>query len=52
MTFGPCSAGNNNVIVNYVPNYTVHIISDSHEIMFKSSTGGHVTRYRLVMEEV
>jgi len=52
MTFGPCSAGSNNVVVNYIPNYNVHIISDSHEIMFKSSTGGHVTRYRLVMEEV
>jgi len=51
MTFGPCSAGTNNVTVNYIPAYTVHILSDSHELLYKTSTGGHVTRYRLVLEE-
>ena len=51
MTFGPCTAGTNNVTVNYIPDYTVHILSDSHELMYKSSTGAHITRYRLVLEE-
>ena len=51
MTFGPCSAGTNNTLVNYIPNYTIHILSDTHELMYKTSTGGHVTRYRLVLEE-
>jgi len=51
MTFGPCTGGTNNVTVNYIPDYTVHILSDSHELMYKSSTGAHITRYRLVLEE-
>jgi len=51
ITFGPCSAGTNNVTVNYIPNYTIHILSDSHTLSYKSSTGGHVTRYNLVLEE-
>ena len=52
MTFGPCASGTNNVITNYIPDYTVHIMSDSHELMQKSSTGGHIARYRLICEEV
>ena len=51
MTFGKCSSGTNNVIVNYIPSYTVHILSDSHTIMQKTSTGAHITRYNLVLEE-
>lgn len=52
MTFGPCSSGTNNLKVRYVPSYTVHIISDDHTLMQKSSTGAHITRYNLVLEEV
>jgi len=52
MTFGPCSAGTNNVTVNYKPYYTVHILSDAHELMLKEpSAGAHVTRYNLILEE-
>ena len=52
MTLGACSAGTNNVIVEYIPEYTTHILSDSHTIMHKSSTGGQITRYNLVLEEI
>jgi len=52
MTFGLCSAGTNNLTVNYIPSYTVHITSDSHTLIQKSSTGAHITRYRLVLEEI
>ncbi len=51
ITFGPCDAGTNNVTANYIPSYTVHILSDTHELMYKTSTGAHVTRYNLVLEE-
>lgn len=51
MTFGPCAAGTNNVTANYKPSYTVHILSDTHELMYKTSTGAHITRYNLVLEE-
>jgi len=52
MTLGACSAGTNNLTVNYKPSYTVHILSDSHELMLKEpSAGAHVTRYNLVLEE-
>ncbi|MBA7704278.1 hypothetical protein ES703_113080 [subsurface metagenome] len=51
VTFGPCTGGTNNVTVNYIPDYTVHILSDTHELMYKTSTGAHVTRYNLVLEE-
>jgi len=52
MTFGPgTTAGTNNLIVNYIPAYPVHIISDSHTLMQKTSTGEHITRYNLVLEE-
>ena len=51
MTFGACTSGTNNLIVNYIPSYIVHILSDSHTIMQKSSTGAHITRYNLVLEE-
>lgn len=51
MIFSKCTAGTNNVTVNYIPSYTVHILSDSHELLYKSSTGAHVTRYNLVLEE-
>lgn len=49
LTVGSISTGN--IIIDYIPNYTVHIISDSHTIMQKSSTGAHITRYNLVLEE-
>jgi len=52
MTFGACSAGTNNVIVEYIPEYTAHILSDSHVIAHKSSTGGQITKYNLVLEEI
>ena len=53
MTFGPgTTAGTNNLIVNYIPAYPVHIISDDHTLMQKSSTGAHIVRYNLVLEEV
>jgi len=51
MSFFNSSGGTNNVTTNYIPSYTVHILSDTHELMYKTSTGGHVTRYRLVLEE-
>jgi len=51
MTFGPCAAGTNNVTANYIPDYTIHILTDAHELLFKDSAGAHVTRYRLVLEE-
>jgi len=51
MTFGQSAGGTNNVTVNYLPDYSVHILSDSHELLFKDSAGAHVTRYRLVLEE-
>lgn len=49
LTVGSTSAGD--LIIDYIPDYTVHILSDSHELMYKSSTGAHITRYRLVLEE-
>jgi hypothetical protein len=52
MTFGPCTSGTNNLKVNYVPSYTVHILSDTHVLMQKDSAGAHITRYNLVLEEV
>lgn len=52
ITFGPSTAGTNNVTVNYIPSYTVHILSDTHELLYKTTTGEHVTRYNLVLEEV
>lgn len=51
ITFGPSTAGTNNVTVNYIPSYTVHILSDTHELLYKTTTGEHVTRYNLVLEE-
>jgi len=50
LTVGSTASGN--LKINYIPSYTVHILSDSHTIMQKSSTGGHITRYNLVLEEV
>lgn len=52
MTFGPCASGTNNVITNYKPSYTVHILSDTHELLYKTSAGEHVTRYNLILEEI
>lgn len=51
MILSKCAADTNNLKVNYIPSYTVHILSDSHTIMQKSSAGAHITRYRLVLEE-
>lgn len=51
ITLGKCTAGTNNLTVNYIPSYTIHILSDTHELMYKTSTGGHVTRYNLILEE-
>ena len=52
ITFGKCDAGTNNVTVNYIPSYTVHILSDTHEIMFKNSASEQVTQYNLILEEI
>ena len=52
MTFGPCASGTNNTIVNYIPNYSVHVLSDSNELLMKNSTGGYIIRYNLVLEEI
>jgi len=52
MTFGPCTAGTNNTIIDYIPSYLVHILSDTNELLMKSSTGGYIIRYNLVLEEV
>ena len=52
MTFGASTAGTNNVIVEYIPGFTTHILSDSHTIIHKSSTGGHITKYNLILEEI
>ena len=40
-----------NIKVKYVPNYTVHIVSDRHELLYKTSTTDHTVRYNLVLEE-
>ena len=50
LTVGSTSTGN--IRINYIPKYPVHIMSDSHTIMQKTSTGGHITSYNLVLEEV
>jgi len=50
LTVGSTSTGN--IKINYIPNYTVHIMSDSHTIMQKSSTGAHISRFNLVLEEI
>ncbi len=49
LTVGSTSAGD--LIIDYIPSYTIHILSDSHELLYKTSTGGHVTRYNLILEE-
>ena len=52
MYFGNSSGGTNNIIVYYPPKYSIHILSDRHELMFKTSTTDHTVRYNLVLEEV
>ena len=52
MKFGTNTGGTNNIIVYYPPEYTVHILSDRHELLFKTSTTDHTVRYNLVLEEV
>ena len=53
MYFGTIPADTiGNIIVKYVPKYMVHVISDTHELLFKTSSTDHVTRYNLVLEEV
>jgi len=52
MRFAVSTTGTNNIIVYYPPEYTVHIVSDRHELLFKTSTTDHTVRYNLVLEEV
>ena len=52
MWFGTSSGGTNNILVYYPPKYNVHIVSERHELMFKTSTTDHTVRYNLVLEEV
>ena len=52
MIFGPCPASTQNIIANYIPNYTVHILNDDQEFMYKNPSGEKVSRYRIVVEEV
>jgi len=52
MIFGPCAASTQNIIANYIPDYTVHILNDDQEFMYKNPSGEKVSRYRIVVEEV
>lgn len=52
MTFGPCPASTENIIVNYIPKYTVRVISDGQEFLTKNPSGNKISRYRIVLEEV
>jgi len=51
MRFYASTTGTNNIIVYYPPEYTVHIVSDRHELLYKTSTTDHTVRYNLVLEE-
>jgi len=51
MRFFASTTGTNNIIVYYPPAYTVHIVSDRHELLYKTSTTDHTVRYNLVLEE-
>ena len=51
MRFAVSTTGTNNIIVYYPPKYTVHIVSDRHELLYKTSTTDHTVRYNLVLEE-
>jgi len=52
MTFGPCSSSDENIIVNYIPKYAVHVIGDGQEFVAKNTDGNAISRYRVVLEEV
>lgn len=52
MTFGPCAASTQNIIINYIPEYTVHILNDDQEWIVKNPSGEKISRYRIVVEEV
>ena len=52
MRFYASTTGTNNIIVYYPPKYTVHVISDRHELLYKTSTTDHTVGYNLVLEEV
>jgi len=49
LTIGSTSTGN--LIINYIPKYTVHVVSDRHELLYKTSSTDHTVRYNLVLEE-
>jgi len=51
MRFFASTTGTNNIVVYYPPEYTVHIISDRHELLYKTSTTDHTVRYNLILEE-
>jgi len=51
MRFYASTTGTNNIIVYYPPEYTVHIVSDRHELLYKTSTTDHTVRYNLILEE-
>lgn len=52
MIFGPCRASTQQIVVNYIPEYTVHILNDDQEWMVKNPSGEKISRYRIVVEEV
>lgn len=52
MRFYESTTGTNNIIVYYPPKYTVHVISDKHELLYKTSTTDHTVGYNLILEEV
>lgn len=52
MRFAVSTTGTNNIVVYYPPKYTVHVISDKHELLYKTSTTDHTVGYNLVLEEV
>ena len=51
MRFYVSTTGTNNIIVYYPPAYQVHVISDRHELLYKTSTTDHTVRYNLILEE-
>jgi len=51
MRFGTNTSGTNNIVVYYPPEYTVHIVSDRHELLYKTSSTDHTVRYNLILEE-
>ena len=51
MRFFAGTSGTNNITVYYPPKYQVHVVSDRHELLYKTSTTDHTVRYNIVLEE-